>query len=372
MPWDDDKDPWGNGKKSQDSKNSGSKDNKPKNQGPWGQPPKGGNNNTPPELDELLKAGQKRLKESMPGGFGPLGIMLVAAVLFLGWLATGIYIVQPAENGVVLRFGKAVGITQPGFNYHIPYPVETVEIVNVQTERLTVIGTGVRGGRDETHMLTGDENIVDVNFTVSWLIKPQGAQDYLFNVQQPQVTVKMVAESAIREVVGSSNLQPLLTEARLKTEEDVRNLIQTALDEYKAGVTIQRVQLQKVEAPAEVIDAFNDVQAARIDQERMINQAHAYRNEVLPRAKGDSEQLIQRAEAYKEATVSEAKGQAARFISVYDEYVKAPQVTRDRIYLETMEKIYGNTNKIILDSKGNGVVPYLPLNELNKTNKETK
>ncbi len=370
MPWDNDgKDPWGNSK---GSKDSGSKNEGPKNQGPWGQPPKGGGGQTPPELDELLRKSQEKIKQALPGGFGPLGFMIIAALLFVGWLATGIYVVQPAEQGVILRFGKAVSTSLPGINYHLPYPIETVLTPNVLSVRETSIGTNSRTGQNESHMLTGDENIVDVNFTVFWRIKSDGATNYLFNVQQPSQTVKMIAESAIREVVGHSNLQPILTQARQKTEEDVFKLMQSSLDVYKSGVEITQVQLQKVEAPAEVIESFNDVQAARIDQERMINEAHAYRNQVLPQALGNAEQIIQRAEAYKESVVAEATGQAARFTSIYQEYVKAPQVTRDRIYLETLENVYAQTDKVILDSKGNGVVPYLPLNELNKKNKETK
>lgn len=364
----DGKDPWGMGGKSSGSR--GSKNDEPKNQGPWGQPPKGGNNNnTPPELDELLRKSQQKLKQVIPGGFGPLGFIIVAGLLIIGWLATGIYIVQPAEQGVVLRFGKAVATSLPGINYHLPYPIETVLTPNVLTVRQTSVGSNSRTGQNESHMLTGDENIVDVNFTVFWRIKSDGATDYLFNVQQPASTVKMIAESAIREVVGHSNLQPILTQARQKTETDVHELMQSSLDVYKSGIEITQVQLQKVEAPAEVIDAFNDVQAARIDQERMVNEANAYSNQVIPQAEGNAQQIIQRAEAYKQSVVAEASGQAARFISVYEEYVKAPIVTRDRIYLETMEYVYSTTDKIILDSKGNGVVPYLPLNELNKSNK---
>lgn len=364
----DGKDPWGMGGKS--SNGSGSNDKGPKNQGPWGQPPRGGNNNTPPELDELLRKSQQKLKQALPGGFGPLGFVIAVALLFIGWLATGIYVVQPAEQGVVLRFGKAVATSLPGINYHLPYPIETVLTPNVLTVRQTSVGTNARTGLNESHMLTGDENIVDVNFTVFWRIKAAGATDYLFNVQQPSNTVKMIAESAIREIVGHSNLQPILTQARQKTEEDVLALMQASLDNYVSGIEITQVQLQKVEPPVEVIDSFNDVQAAVIDQERMVNEANAYSNQVIPQAEGNAQQIVQRAEAYKQSVVAEATGQAARFISVYNEYAKAPEVTRDRIYLETLEKVYGRTSKIILDSEaGNGVVPYLPLNELNKSSK---
>jgi membrane protease subunit HflK len=218
-------------------------------------------------------------------------------------------------------------------------------------------------------MLTGDENIVDVDFSVFWLIKPNGAGDYLFNIQQPEGTVKAVAESAMREVIGRNNIQPILTEARQTIEEEVRNLMQKTLDHYGAGIQITQVQLQKVDPPAQVIDSFRDVQAARADAERAQNEAQTYANRVLPEARGRVAQITQSAEAYREQTVAEARGQTARFIQVYDEYKKAPDVTRQRLYLETMERVLGGTDKIILDSgpgSSGGVVPYLPLNELTR------
>jgi len=220
-------------------------------------------------------------------------------------------------------------------------------------------------------MLTGDENIVDVDFSVFWLIKPNGAGDYLFNIQQPEGTVKAVAESAMREVVGHSEIQPILTGARQTVETAVQDLMQRTLDHYGAGVQVTQVQLQKVDPPAQVLDSFRDVQAARSDAERAQNEAQTYANRVVPEARGRAAQVTQAAEAYREQTVAEATGQAARFLKIYDEFKKAPDVTRERMYLETMERVFGGTDKIIIDSgtqsgAQNGVVPYLPLNELTR------
>ena len=225
--------------------------------------------------------------------------------------------------------------------------------------------SGVRDVPEESLMLTGDENIVDVDFVVFWRIKD--AQKYLFNIQNPEITVKEVAESAMREVVGKSDIQPLLTGARQKTEQDVQKLMQDVLDHYGAGISVDQVQLQKVDPPTQVIDAFRDVQAARADKERLQNEAGSYANRVLPEARGDAERIMQGARAYREQTVAEATGQTARFLKVYDEYKKAPEVTRKRMYLETMERVLGGTDKIIIDSKTTqGVVPFLPLDQLHK------
>jgi membrane protease subunit HflK len=225
----------------------------------------------------------------------------------------------------------------------------------------------MRNVPEESLMLTGDENIVDVDFSVFWLIKPAGASDYLFNIQNPEGTVKAVAESAMREVIGRSNIQAVLTGARQATEGAVQELMQKTLDDYGSGIQVTQVQLQKVDPPAQVIDSFRDVQAARADAERAQNEAQTYANRRLPEARGQAAQITQAAEAYREQTVAEATGQTARFVKVYDEYKKAPEVTRQRLYLETMERVLGGTDKIILDSGGgSGVVPYLPLNELTR------
>jgi membrane protease subunit HflK len=258
----------------------------------------------------------------------------------------------------------------------MPYPVEEVRLPKVTRQNIIEIGMrsgagprgfagGVRDVPEESLMLTGDENIVDVDFVVFWRIKD--AQQYLFNIQNPEITVKEVAESAMREVVGQSNIQPILTEARQKTEQAVQKLMQDVLDFYGAGVRVDQVQLQKVDPPKEVIDAFRDVQAARTDKERLQNEAFSYSNKIIPEARGEAERILQAARAYKEQTVAEATGQTARFLKVYEEYKKAPEVTRKRMYLETMERVLGGADKIILDSKsGQSVVPYLSLDQLQK------
>jgi modulator of FtsH protease HflK len=231
-------------------------------------------------------------------------------------------------------------------------------------------GATMRDIPEESLMLSGDENIVDVDFAVFWVIKPdRGAAQYLFNIQNPEGTVKAVAESAMREVIGRSEIQPILTGARQNIETGVQELMQKVLDDYGAGIQITQVQLQKVDPPAQVIDAFRDVQAARADLERAQNEAQTYANRVIPEARGRAAQITQSAEAYREQTVAEAKGQAGRFSKIYDEYRKAPEITRERLYLETMERVFGGTDKIILDSAGaasGGVVPYISLDELTK------
>src|SRR5712691_11808249 len=227
-------------------------------------------------------------------------------------------------------------------------------------------GSTVRDVPEESLMLTGDENIVDVDFSVVAGLQTKKIGDYLFNIQQPEGTVKAVAESAMREVIGRSNIQPILTGARQNIETGVQELMQKVLDEYGAGVQVTQVQLQKVDPPSQVIDAFRDVQAARADLERAQNEAQTYANRVVPEARGRAAQITQAAEAYREQTVAEAKGQTARFLKVYDEYKKAPEVTRQRMYLETMERLFGGTDKIILDQGGGGVVPYLPLDQLTR------
>ena len=229
-------------------------------------------------------------------------------------------------------------------------------------------GTQMRDVPEESLMLTGDENIVDVDFAVFWVVKPQGgASAYRFNIENPEGTVKAVAESAMREVVGRSEIQPILTGARQNIETGVHDLMQKILDQYQSGIQVTEVQMQKVDPPAQVIDSFRDVQAARADLERAQNEAQTYANRVVPEARGRAAQLLQSAEAYREQTVAEATGQTARFNKIYDEYKKAPEVTRERLYLETMERVFGGADKIILDSSasgGTGVVPYLPLPDL--------
>jgi membrane protease subunit HflK len=349
------------------------------NRGPWGQGPTGGGNQ--PDLEEILRKGQDRLRQLMPGGssFGGRGALILVLVAVALWGASGIYRVQTSEQGVVLRFGKFVNTTGEGLNYHWPYPIETVLTPNVT--RINKVEVGMRGSGDdgvsrpsvavrdvpeESLMLTGDENIVDIDFTAFWKIKQAG--DYLFNIQNPATTVKAVAESSMREIVGKSEIQPILAGGRQQAEIEVFELMQSTLDQYGSGIEITQVQLQKVDPPGAVIDAFRDVQAARADQERLRNEAEAYRNRVVPEARGAAARIVQAAEGYRESTVNEARGQADRFLSIHDEYAKAPTLTRERMFLETMEQVFGGMDKIVIDqSGGTGVVPYLPLNELTRT-----
>jgi membrane protease subunit HflK len=268
----------------------------------------------------------------------------------------------------------------PGLSYHWPYPIE--QVLTPKVTRINRVDIGMRLAPDarsvaigrvvpeEGLMLTGDENIVDINFSVFWRVSPEasGTTDYLFNVRNQEATVRAVAESAMREVIGRSLLQPVLTEGRQIAETGVHELMQATLDLYGAGVQITQVQLQKADPPQQVIDAFRDVQAARADAERLQNQAQAYANRVVPEARGRVAQITQSAEAYREQAVVEAKGEAARFLKVYDEYVKAPAVTQRRLHIETMERMFTGKDKIIIDAdvNGAGVVPYLPLNELSR------
>jgi membrane protease subunit HflK len=332
--------------------------------GPWGSGPQ-------PDLEEFLRRSQDRFRSALPGNLGGRGIALIALAAIALWGFSGFFRVEPDELGVVLRFGKFVREVQPGLNYHLPYPIETALTPQALRVNKIDIGFDMRGGsiaRDEPEeslMLTGDENIVDVNFSVLWKVQPNRVGDYLFNVQSPEGTVKAVAESAMREVIGHSNIQAILTGARQTIETAVQELMQKTLDDYGAGVVVQQVQLQKVDPPTQVIDAFRDVQAARSDMERAQNEAQTYANRVVPEARGRGAKIIQDAEAYREQTVAEAKGQTSRFLQIYDEYRKAPDVTRQRMYLETMERVLGGTDKTIIDTgpqSGPGVVPYLSLN----------
>ena len=331
--------------------------------GPWGSGPQS-------DLEEFLRRSQDKLRSLLPGNLGGRGIALIALALVALWGFSGFFKVEPDEVGVVLRFGKFVREVQPGLNYHLPYPIETAltpQALRVNKIDIGFGGSTMRDEPEESLMLTGDENIVDVNFSVLWKIKPNRVGDYLFNVQSPEGTVKAVAESAMREVIGHTNIQAILTGARQTIETAVQELMQKTLDDYGAGVVVQQVQLQKVDPPTQVIDAFRDVQAARSDLERAANEAQTYANRVVPEARGRAAKIIQDAEAYREQTVADAKGQASRFSQIYEQYKKAPNVTRQRIYLETMERVLGAADKTIIDSgaqSSSGVVPYLPLDSL--------
>jgi membrane protease subunit HflK len=365
MPWQND--------------NNGSGPQNPWGSGGGGGPRRGGGGGEPPQFDEFIKKGQDQLKNVMPGGKGGISIAILIAVIL--WVFSGVYFVDPNEEAVVMRFGKFVEQTGPGASWHLPYPIETVEIRGVTDEKQIAIGIqGVnarnrgRSGvpsRDESLMLTQDENIVDVRFNVVWRIG--SLRDYLFNMQDPDGTIKAVAESAMREIVGNKDITPIITTARGEIEAEAIRLIQDTLNTYGAGVDVLRVQIIESQAPEEVKDAFLDVQRAEADQQRFQNEAEAYRNQIVREAEGRAEQLIQLAEGYRATTVAGAQGEAARFVSVYNEYVQAKDVTKKRIYLETMEGILAGMDKIILDGQaGSGVVPYLPINELGKKTPATQ
>src|SRR5258707_3317668 len=347
--------------------------------GPWGSGPQPVGPR-PPDLEDLLRRGQDRLQQIMPGGyFSGIGITLILLIIIALWLLSGFFRVQSEEQGVVLRFGKHVRTVDPGLNYHLPYPIETVLLpkalrVSTISIGMTLISDPTGRGRtmrdvpEESLMLTGDENIVDVDFTVLWRIKPDGVGDYLFNIQNPEGTVKAVAESAMREVVGRSNIQPILTGARTSNEHGVQDLMQRTLDSYGSGILVQQVQMQNVDPPAQVIDSVRDVQAARADLERLPNEAQTYANRVVPDAKGRAAQILQIAEGYKEQAVAETTGQSARLLKGYQEYKKAPDVTRHPTYVGTLERILGGAEKLVYDGGGSSssqsIVPYLPLSEL--------
>jgi modulator of FtsH protease HflK len=350
---------------------------------PWGTPPGGGNGSgkgpTPPDIEAIIRDIQSKINKFLPGGSSsggkPIGLILI--IIAFVWLASGLYRVGPDEQGVVLRFGKFVKTTQPGLHYHIPLPIESVQTPKVT--KVNRIDIGFRSERDsgfssgggvadvpqESLMLTGDENIVNIDFSVFWVIKDAGK--FLFEIQDPEGTVKAAAETAMREVIAKSKIQPVLTEGRAKIEIETQKIIQSILDEYNSGIQITQVQTQKADPPDQVIDAFRDVQAARADMERSKNEAEAYANDVIPRARGEAAKIMQAAEAYKQKVVAAAEGEASRFVSIYNEYAKAKEVTQERMYLETMEKVLADIDKVIIEKDaGSGVVPYLPLPELGK------
>jgi membrane protease subunit HflK len=343
--------------------------------GPWGQGSGGGGQQTP-DLEDLLRRGQDRFKNFLPGQLGGGGVLILIFLLALAWMASGIYRVNTDEEGVVTRFGAwTKDPKRPGLHYHLPYPIESVRLVAVEKVNKINIGFNETQSQrqlrrtdnpQESLMLTGDENILSIDFIVLWKI--DNASAYLFNVQNPEGTVKAASESAMREIVGASERLAIQTENRRVIEEQVKARVQQILDDYGTGIVIREIKLQDVEPPEQVIEAFRDVQRARADRETYRNQAEAYQNELIPRARGEAQQIRQQANAYKEQTIAEALGEAARFVSVYEQYRVAKDVTRQRIFLETMEKVFADMNKVIVDSKsGEGVVPYLPLPELQRS-----
>lgn len=349
---------------------------------PWGQQPPQPNKNAPnrgneaPDLDDMLKRLGDNLGGFMPGQGGAgkfiaLGVLALVAL----WLASGLYIVNPGEQAVIQRFGKWDRTrTEEGLGYHLPAPLEILSKVKVNEIRNMTIGfsgegRGTANRRDiaeESLMLTSDRNIVDLDLVIQWNIK--SAEDFLFNVQNPEDTVKKVAESAIREAVGKTQMFSIITTGRDAIAQSARDIIQKNLDDYQAGITITQVLIQSAEVHPDVQAAFQDVQSAKQDAEDVQNQAQAYREDIIPRARGAAIQLMQEAQGYKQSTVAKADGDAGRFNSVYQAYLSGEDVTKQRIYIETMEEVLGNAQKIILDDNGGqGVVPYLPLDQLNKS-----
>ena len=370
MPWENKGGggPWGSGGGSGGPGGGG---------GPWGRGGGGsGGGPRPPDFEDFIKKGQDRFRTFLPGGGGGLGktaYVLVALILLGVWLFTGVYRVQPNEQGVVLRFGEWVQTKEPGLNWHLPWPIESVLTPSVTSVQQIDVGfvaaanERARGSRrdveEESLMLTGDQNIIDIDFSVQWKIADAG--QYLFNIRDPDATVKIAAESAMREIIGRTDIQPALTESRGTVEAETRSLLQATLNEYEAGIEITELVLQDVQPPRAVIDAFNDVLRAQQDRDRARNEADRHRNDILPRARGDALRVVQEAEAYKERLENEAEGEAERFLSVFRAYKQNPDVTRRRMYLETLQDVLSDTDKVILDRQGaGGVVPYLPLNEL--------
>ena len=334
-------------------------------QGPWGSgsaPPQ------PPDLDKIVQMVREQLSAKMPGGsLWPL----FAGIAFLLWLATGVYVVAPDEKGVVVRFGRYVETTDSGPHFHWPYPVETVYTPKVTQVQRIEIGYRTRGRTsvavpEESLMLTGDENIVDINLSIQYRIEENGAANFLFNLRSPasdpHQAVRNAAEASIRQVIGRNSIDTVLTTGKEKIQANTKQTMQGILDGYKSGLRIIAVQLQQVAPPAEVIHAFKDVASAREDRERAINEAQGYANDILPKAKGEAAKQIQEAEAYKTAKLTRAEGDVHRFLALLSEYKKAENVTQTRLYLETMEKVLPNVNKVVIQPGVNqGVLPFLPL-----------
>lgn len=338
-------------------------DNGGRDRGPWGSGPGGGQE--PPNIDELIRKGQDKFRNAFGGGKGKGGgkgmFLIIAAVFVVGYLYAAIYKVQPDEAGVVLRFGKLQETVGTGVHIHWP-PMD-----KLYKPRVTAIHQiDVGNQKKERQMLTGDENIVDVQYSILWRIMDPAR--FLFNLEQKEQTIKSVSESAMREVVAKTRIQQIMTSERQSIEIEVREIMQTVLDNYEAGIEITQIKLDRVDPPSQVSAAFNDVQKAEADRDKYINEARKYQNEIVPKARGEAEQMNQQALAYKAKAITKAEGESARFLAVYEQYRLAKDVTRRRLYLETMELILGNTDKVILESGNTGVLPYLPLPAIKKQN----
>ena len=379
MPWND------------NSGNGDGPDSPPKaNGGPWGGGPtgNGGNNgnggspwnrpggngggsggNKGPDLEDQMRKMQERFKRRGGGGkggkgpsFGPGGFIAIGVVGLLAWLATGIVVVDEGERAAVFRFGEYQKNFAPGFHVHLPTPIETHEILPSERQQETQVGIN----QGEALMLTGDENIVEVQFRVFWFYDGENPENFILNVDNGTPLVKAAAESVMREVVGKSTLNAVLTTGRVEIAGNVREQLQVLLSDYGAGVTVENVEIQEALAPAPVRDAFIDVINAGQDAERAVQVANRFRNDIVPRARGEAQRILQDAQAYREQVIADSTGQADRFVAILNEYKKAPQVTRERMYLETMERVLSRTDKLILDNDS-GAVPYLPLDRVNRS-----
>lgn len=339
---------------------------------PWGSGgPQG--NGSPPDLEDILRRGQDRLKDFIPGGsMGGKGLIALLLGAIVIWLLTGFYTVRPNEVGINMIFGRFTGTSSEGLRYNLPYPIGRVIKPNVTEQQRIEVGyrstpTGQGRARDvleESLMLTGDENIIDIDFDVVWQTNPVRPQDFVFNLQNPEGTIKAVGESAMREVIGRRRIQNILTTEQASVAQEVRQIMQTTLDAYGAGVLVNVVQLQAAQPPAEVRQAFFDVNAAQQDAVRVQNEAETFASRVVPEARGEAARAVQQAEAYREQAVADATGQAARFRQIYEAYRLSPAVSRERMFLETMERVMSGVDKVIIDQNGQGVVPYLPLTQM--------
>ena len=365
--------PWG-GNGSGNNRPTGNNDDDRGNRRPSGQ-----SGQVPPEVEEMLRAGQERFRVLMGGGNGGSGgsggqggggpesirgMLGLGVLLAIGlWAFSSFYTVKPEEKSVELFLGEFSSVGNPGLNF-APWPLVTYEVLPVTREQTESIGIGGRGS-DAGLMLTGDENIVDIDFEVVWNINDPS--EYLFNLRDPQQTIRAVSESAMREIIAQSELAPILNRDRGVIALRLQELIQSTLDSYESGINIVRVNFDRADPPEQVIDAFREVQAAEQERDRLEKQADAYANRVLAQARGEAAQALETAEAYRAQVVNGATGEASRFGAILNEYRKAPEVTRKRMYLETMEEVLGRVDKVIIDETGgSGVVPYLPLNELRK------
>ncbi|MEM5516521.1 FtsH protease activity modulator HflK [Henriciella sp. AS95] len=377
MPWNENKDgdspskgngsPWGSGEKKSDS--------------PWTRPGGGGSGGgggggggNRPDLEEQMRRMQERFRRGRGGngggrrggggqGLGPFSFALLGLVAVIAWLGTGVVVVDEGERAAVFRFGQWQKNFPPGLHVHLPAPIETHEVMPSEKQQVTQIGQN----NDERLMLTGDENIVDVQFRVFWYYDDEDPEDFILNIDAGAPLVKAAAESVMREVVGKSNLNDVITTGRNELQVQVRQQLQALLDDYRAGVQIQNVEIQQAQAPAQVRDAFIDVVNAGQDAERAVQEANKYANDIIPRARGAAQQILQDAEAYRDQVIADATGQANRFKQILAEYQQAPQVTRERMYLETMERVLERSDKLILDNDS-GAVPYLPLDSVNRNN----